>query len=290
MRAVRVASALLFLLAASGVGCPTDAPEPETPTPPDCTEFTNPEIAFAPIEDGQPTDFAVTVTVQVTDEDGVNTVLLYHRTEGVPDWNPPVFLTAVEGQEDIWSGEIPAAIVQEPGVDWYIQASDEADCQAVAYAPEDAPKSWFNFKTEISIFPIPVTEDFDSAGCARDIDDFAWTSYLGSFPQEIHAWRTDDRGPLSGGCSASHSEGIPGGVWECPVDGLGIERDNWLISPALDFTTKDSVAVRWFERHRESGVCDELHELYVSTGSPNPEGEDWPAGHPLHEPDDELDL
>lgn len=270
----RAAIVLLSLLCLASA-CDTAEPPEETPTPNDCDgKFTPPELQYVEIEDGQPTDFAVDVVIQAVDDDGIRNVLLYYRTEGVQDF-AFIFMTEIPDQENLFAGQIPAGVVREPGVDWYAVATDEAECEGVGQLPEEAPKSWLNFKTEISVFPIPVSEDFDSTNCAQDIDDLGWTSYIGSFPQERHAWKTDPRGPLSGNCSAYQDEGIPGGVWECPADGGGIERDNWLITPALDFTTKESIAVRWFERHRESGICDELHEVYVSTGSPNPESEDW---------------
>ena len=273
----RAASALLAVLGLVLVGCPTDGEDPTPePTPNDCDGvFTPPELAIVPIEDGQPTEFAVDVVVQAVDPDGINNVLLYYRTEGVADFSSFIFLTAIPDQVDLYGGQIPASVVREPGVDWYIVAADTAECVATARLPQDAPESWLNFKTEVSVHPIPVSEDFDSPDCAEDLDSLGWTSWIGSFPQERHAWKTDSRGPLSGECSAYHDEGIPGGLWPCPADGGGIERDNWLISPALDFTTKESVAVRWFERHRESGICDELHELYISTGSPDPSASDW---------------
>ena len=273
---LRAARLVLALACVVVVGCPTDGEDPTPePTPPDCDgEYTPPELAIVPIEDGRPTGFPVDVIVEAVDEDGINNVLLYYRTEGVLDW-AFIFLSEIPDQENLYGGQIPAGVVREPGVDWYIVAEDVGECATDARLPPDAPDSWLNFKTEVSVHPIPVSENFDTENCGEDLDDLGWTSWIGSFPQERHAWKTDPRGPLSGGCSAYHDEGIPGGLWPCPADGGGIERDNWLITPALDFTTKEAVAVRWFERHRESGICAELHELYVSTGSPDPAGEDW---------------
>ena len=269
-----LASLLLFALVPACV--PSDDDDDSTPEPA-CDNDTEPEVQVQAIEDGQPVDFEVQVIAQVSDPDGVSTVSLYYRTEGAAGFSFTFMSNEGTGSEDIYVGNIPASIVQDPGVNFYVRATDRVvPCTGESFSPAAAPDEWYSFTTRLDVELLPFYSNFEFDGSAcidSNIESLGWTVAFESFPQSIHNWRTDDRNPLSGSCSASHSEGIPGGFWECPPpDGEGtIVRKNWLISPPLDFSGKDLIAVRWFERHLDSGICAEAHQLYVSTTFPDPD-------------------
>ena len=264
-------------------GCPPPVDDDDASAEP-CDNAAPPVVLVQAVEDDQPVDFPVEVLAQVTDEDGVNTVSLYYRTEGQPGFTFDFMSNEGTGDESIYVGQIPATVVQDPGVEYYVRATDRSTgCQEEAFEPaagEDGPA---HFSTLLELQPLPYYEDFEtSVGCSgegTDVDELNWASVITSFLEGTHAWRLTDRNPLSGECAAFHSEGIPGGFWECPPpDGNGtIERDNWLVSEPLDFSGKDEIAVRWFQRRVTGGACAEVHSLYVSTGSPNPEAGEYEA-------------
>jgi len=266
---------LLLLLSA---GCPATSDDDDTTDPePLCENDTVPDVQVQPVEDGQPVGFEVQVVAQVSDPDGISTVSLYYRTEGAAGFSFTFMNNDETGAEDLFVGTIPASVAQDPGVEYYVRATDRVvPCTGEAFSPAAAPEEWHSFTTSLDLTSLPFYADFEfsDVDCiAGNIQDLGWVVAYQSFPQGIHNWRSDDRNPLSGSCSASHSEGIPGGFWECPPpDGNGnIVRKNWLVSPPLDFGGKDQVAMRWFERHLESGVCSESHALYVSTTFPDPD-------------------
>ena len=280
MRRLLLLGAVLALLTA----CPPTADDDDA-TEPACENPDTPEIAVQAVEDGQPVGFPVQVLAQVSDSAGISTVSLYYRTEGQPGFTFDFMTNEGTGADDIYWAEIPATVVQDPGVDFYVRATDQVTgCQAEALAPENAPdEAWYHFTTQLDLQPLPYyaffTPDGECGAEGSELDELGWQVAIEEFFESIHAWRLSDRSALSPHCGVYHSEGIPGGFWECPPpDGVGsINRDNWLISPPLDLSGKDAIAVRWFERHVPAGICSEAHGLYVSTGSPDPADEQYVA-------------
>jgi len=278
VRAVLTLSAATLLLAA----CPPPVTDDDDTTDAPC-ENEGPVILVQEVADEQPVGVPVEVIAQVSDDDGVSTVSLYYMTEGGPGFSFTFMSNEGTGDPNIYVAEIPASVVASPAVNFYVRATDSATggCQEESFSPSEGDEGPASFTVALDQFALPYTERFDTAGdCdteGSELDDLGWAVSIQSFPQGIHAWRLDDRSPLSGSCSASHSEGIPGGFWDCPPpDGTGtIVRKNWLISPPLDFTSKTDIAVRWFEKRVAAGPCAELHQLYVSTGSPDPTAEQF---------------
>jgi len=277
-----------ILVAVLGLGLSLGACDPgpnsdddDTPGPgEECDNDSAPEVLVQEIEAGQPVGFAVDVLAQVSDPQGINTVSLYYRTEGAPTFAFTFMSNEGTGSDDLYTATIPVSVVQAPGVDYYVRATDQVSpCTEESFSPAAAPEEWHHFETELDLSNLPYYADFDGDdACAEStLSAQDWLVAFQSFPQSIHNWRLDDRNALSGDCSVSHSEGIPGGFWECPPpDGEGtIVRKNWLISPPLDFRGKDTISARWFERRVESGLCGESHGLYVSTGSPDPDAGDY---------------
>jgi len=276
---------LMPLVAATALtnGCPPPVDDDDA-SDAACANTAAPVLLVQPVEDNQPVDVAVQVVAQVTDIDGVNTVSLYYRTEGQPGFTFDFMSNEGTGDESLYVGSIPASVIQDPGVDYYVRATDGlTGCQEESFEPAAGADEPAHFTTLLELRPLPFYETFETAdgcpGVGVEVGEVGWNSAVRSFPEGIHAWRLTDRNPLSGECAAFHSEGIPGGFWECPPpDGTGtIERDNWLISAPLDFSGKTDIAVRWFERRVTGGICAEAHALYVSTGSPHPDAGEYEA-------------
>ena len=266
--------ALLLFSGLSIVGCgPTGDDDTGTPEP-DCTNDEAPTLLVQPVEDGQPAGFPVEVLAQATDPDGINTVTLYYRHIGDPTFQF-VFMDLVGSEApDVFAAAIPGEFVLSPGAEFYLRVTDQlVPCTEQLFWPEQGPDGPESFTILEEVRPLPFSEgwEFTSPPEQTSVDDLGWTLAMLSLPQNIHAFRLDGRNPLSGDWAVSHGEGIPGGFWECPTQaGIGIDRDNWLVSPPLDLRTKEEIAVRWYERAVDGWFCDEVHELWISTTSPDP--------------------
>ena len=108
-------------------------------------DVTPPVIVHTPVADGRPRGVAVPVVAQVTDASGVAEVRLYFRASG-----DATFLSAIMTAEaqDEFRGELPAALVDGAGVDYYLEASDASDEQNTARDPEAAPATVHSFTIE----------------------------------------------------------------------------------------------------------------------------------------------
>ncbi len=265
--------ALTLLPVALFAGCPTDDDDDTTPVPEPCQrdeDRTDPELVAQGPEEPQTAGFAVDIVAQATDPDGINNVTLWYRNQGTTTFLSD-FMTLVDADNGIYQGQVPGNYVVEPGVEYYVTARDAGPCADESTYPE-APAPLLSFQTEVVVSPLPLYQDFELEECTLGADlANGWTAFSQAFPEDTHNWRSTPNNPFTGSCSVSHGEGVPG-IWECPPpEGDGnIKRLNWLISPALDFTTKTDIGLRWFERHQTVGSCLESHRVYVSTGSPSP--------------------
>ncbi|MCO4771662.1 MAG: choice-of-anchor J domain-containing protein [Deltaproteobacteria bacterium] len=277
-------SLLALPLAVGGLaGCPTtDDDDATTPEPEPCqrpTQREDPVLVVQGPEEAQTAGFPVEIVAAAGDDDGIALVTLYYRTQGATAFFPaqmtdtevPVEIDGDPGT--LFTAQIPGNYVVAPGVEYYVVARDAGPCADETTRPEDAPEpDVYQFDTIVVTTSIPLYSDFEDGTCESDEDLVGgWNTISQQFPDPGHSWRNDLRSPRSGSCSISHSEGAPG-LWDCPPpeDDGNVERLNWLVSPALDFSTKTAVALRWFEREQESGSCAELHSVYVSTGLPDP--------------------
>ncbi|MBW2699530.1 MAG: right-handed parallel beta-helix repeat-containing protein [Deltaproteobacteria bacterium] len=101
-----------------------------------------PVIVHTPIADGQPAGEDVLLEAQVTDSAGVDSVMVYFRAAGTSVLVGSI-MTSADGE---WfSGTIPAALVQQPGVEYYLEASDASDSQNVSRDPAGAPGQVHSF-------------------------------------------------------------------------------------------------------------------------------------------------
>lgn len=183
---------------------------------------TPPAITHTPIANGQVENSAVTVTADVTDGSGVGSVTLHYRVQGAPTYSSVVMAGATT-----WVAQIPAASVQTPGVEYYIEAVDVATPTTnTARVPAGAPGTPYVFAVSmvdtapptISHLPVqdgqrpnqPLTLDVDIAdGSGVSIADLRYRQ-AGAMN-----WTTV---PLAG-TSPNYTGTIPAGA----MQGSGIE-------------------------------------------------------------------
>jgi MYXO-CTERM domain-containing protein len=120
-----------------------------------------PSITHVPLADGQPAGTAIPVTALVTDPSGVASVTLHFRQQGTG-----TFLAAsMTAAGDTYSATIPAAIVQLPGIEYYLEAVDGAAAANVATLPAAGSNAPFVFSVAAvdaagpSIVHTPVADD-----------------------------------------------------------------------------------------------------------------------------------
>ncbi|MCB9764406.1 MAG: choice-of-anchor J domain-containing protein [Alphaproteobacteria bacterium] len=235
------------LLALALVGCKGDATDDSAPPNYGPTlVHTEPTETFIEGE-------GVTLAVEATDPDGVGEVTLYYRTVGDNYWSD-YSMTPDDG--DNWFASLPGGDMEAPGVEYYFKALDNLG--TVAYLPADI-SSDPPFVVDIIINgePLPFFEDFEVEAGQNDLYDLGWASYSDGF--RGYQWQLSSTRAYSGDISASHLRGI---------EGVG-EMDDWLISPALDFSGLSRLQVSW----REYGAATDgaQHSLMLSTGSRQPD-------------------
>lgn len=100
---------------------------------------TGPSITHTPVPNGQTAGVGVVVTAIVTDPSGVASVRLYYRPSGFPFYQD--FQLTQDG--DTWSGTIPDFAVTEPGVQYYLRATDQGGNATLS--PPTAPATPHSF-------------------------------------------------------------------------------------------------------------------------------------------------
>ncbi len=240
------ASLLALGLAIAGCPAPSDTGDPillEGPV----LEHTPPE---GTIVEGD----SVALTVTAVDPDGVEGVRLYHRELGSDSW-------AWEDMSEEGVAWAATLEIDDPGLEYYFKASDGGDPQAVSYLPASAGAEPFALEVLVRALPLPFTESFELSDGEDRLRDLGWVSYEAEFPG--YPWEL-----VSGGADAALS--VRHAVGNGDASDL---MDDWLIAPALDFSTLDAIQVSWYERGTETDRAD--HALYLSTGSRDPSDGDY---------------
>ena len=130
------------------------ATAPETPAsftlaaPPDAE---GPTVVVDTIRDEQPVGVDVVVTATVTDASGVGTVTLFYRTQGTSGFTSVTM--AAGATADTYQATIPAAAVASPGVDYYVEALDQAATANKTVAPTAGPTGPYTFTVDVPITP-----------------------------------------------------------------------------------------------------------------------------------------
>jgi MYXO-CTERM domain-containing protein len=104
-------------------------------------DFVPPVITHTEVGDGQAPGSPVTVTATITDTTGVGVANLYYGS--LSGSYASVTMTNVAG--NTWSAQVPAVIVNAPGVKYYIEAIDTSPTPNRAVLPAAAPTTFFDF-------------------------------------------------------------------------------------------------------------------------------------------------
>lgn len=215
-----------------------------------------PDIAHTaltgPLVEGEP----VTVSATVTDDEGVQSVDLLFRTEGVDFWDS----SAMElGEDGLYSTVVgPYA----PGLEYYIRAKDVIGAEATF--PVDGLAGPLSVEVLPATQGLPFIEDFEVSEGQTSLFTMDWgTPSLGF---DYYAWALNSRDAASGASAAFHSRGASSSS----------AMDDWLISPPLDFSSLPTIQVTWQERGSAVETI-EAHGLYLSTEGPDPSVHEYVA-------------
>ena len=110
-----------------------DAPYTFTVTP---LDEAGPTITHTPVEGDQPEGQGVAVAAHVTDPSGLASVTLYYRVSGAPTFETEPMVASLG---DNFVAQIPGASVTAAGVQYYIEAKDDAPAGNASVSPATAP-------------------------------------------------------------------------------------------------------------------------------------------------------
>lgn len=219
-----------------------------------------PELSHTPPEGTFAAGDAVQLDVDATDPDGVAAVVVYFRTEGSDYWD----VADLSADGSTWTAEVGP--LHDPGLEYYFKASDDGDPIGVSYLPADGAKVPFQLDVRPDTLSLPFEESFEvdeEAGLDTLLDLDWWSPSLGF---DGYNWDISLLYASEGLSSAYHTRGNDG------ADGI----DNWLVSPALDFSTVSDVMASWQEQGRSNSNYLN-HSLWISTGSRDPEDNEYIA-------------
>lgn len=104
-----------------------------------------PVIVHAPVANGQAPGEAVTVSATLQDATGIGSAVLFFRSQGSQVFGA-TNMARVNG--DVWAAQIPAFVVGEAGVEYYIAAQDSSPIPNTATSPAGAPGALYRFSVE----------------------------------------------------------------------------------------------------------------------------------------------
>lgn len=247
---------LLVLAALAGPLVACNGPEdtetdlPDAPTGPALEWVDQPSEALVEGE-------ALTITVQATDDDGVARVVTYYRTAGERTW-----ITAPdmeEGEDGSWTVTVPAEEVAAPGIELYFKGEDALG--EASFLPQNGVREPYVVDVRRVGLGLPYSQDFEEV-LNEDLRQIGWSERTRAFAG--YEWGLTTGRAFSGEASVVHRR-TPSTVDQ--------DIEDWLISPPLDLTTLPEVQVSWMEYGDGADLA--VHELYLSTGSPDPADGDF---------------
>jgi hypothetical protein len=190
-----------------------------------------------------PASVSLSLEVEAEDPDGVESVALFYRTQGDLVWEN---VDLEQGEGALWSAEL---VPDAPLLEYYFVGVDSSEYQVSSKLPTQADEAPFELPILVSGQPVPFTENFDLAVSRWSLYDLGWMEYSSGF--QGAAWELSENHSYTGSWSAYHAAG--------PEEET---ISDWLVSPALDFSTLSSAQVTWFQ---------------MSTGEEPGEGEPPPS-------------
>lgn len=203
---------------------------------------------------------ATTFDVTATDTEGVASVTLFHRVEGETTW---VQAPMTPGEDEVWTTTLEATDIDSPAVEYYFKATDAGDAPALSYLPAEAASEPYSLLVSVVGTPLPYVQGFEFDDTTTSLNDLGWANASLGF--RGYGWATSAAEAYEGTQSVFHSRGYTGIA----------EMEDWLISPALDFSAAADAQVTWRELGRQTTQAN--HALYVSTGSRDPADGDYIA-------------
>lgn len=203
---------------------------------------------------------ATTFVVTATDADGVKSVTMFHRIVGEPTW---VQAPMTPAADDTWTTTLESTDIDSPAVEYYFKAADVGDALASSYLPAEAAADPFSLAVSVLGIPLPYLQGFEFDETTATLSDLGWANASLGF--RGYGWATSQAVAYEGIQSVFHSRGFTGTR----------AMEDWLISPALDFSAVSSAQVTWREFGRQTTKAG--HALYVSTGSRDPAVGDYVA-------------
>lgn len=208
-------------------------PELSIPTPPGETIAGN-DIPFS---------------VNATDPDGVQAVTLYWRSAD-RDWGT---LTMVPGEGDAWTATLAGTEVVAPEISYYIKGTDDAEVPSNSYLPAEATAAPYTVPVAVQGITLPYIESFEDISYLTEINWHSASSATRGYSWDI--------------TTASASEGSQG-AWHPRGSASAGQIQDWLISPAMDFSTLSQISVSWYERG--ASIVSPNHQLYIGVGDSDP--------------------
>ncbi len=235
------------------IACTGEAPK-DTDIPLEGPELVHTELAA--VLEGTASVFEVTAT----DPEGVGSVTLYHRVEGETTW---VQAPMIEGEGGVWSTTLETTDVDDPGVEYYFKGIDDGDVPATSYLPAEAASAPYTLRVAVVGTPLPYVQGFEYDETTSTLSELGWANASLGF--NGYGWDTSATEAYAGTQSVFHSRGYTG----IP------EMEDWLVSPALDFSAAPNAQVTWREYGRQTSTAN--HALYVSVGSRDPDDGEYVA-------------
>ena len=192
---------------------------------------------------------SVDLVALAEDPDGVAGLRLYTRTQGSETWAWADMAQTGEG----WTSRVE---VEDPGLEYYFKAADDGEPQAVSYLPEAAGAEPFALPVLVQALALPFFEGFELDEGEDRVEDLGWATCESAFPG--YPWSLTEGGS-EGALRVRHALGTSD-----PEDLM----DDWLITPALDFSSLDRVGLSWYQQGTSPELAD--HGLYLSTTSRDP--------------------
>lgn len=199
--------------------------------------------------------FSLQFGATAVDPDGVGRVSLYYKADAQPLWTK----VDLENTGYGWVGSVPDTAVLAPGLSYYFEAVDNSPYLGTTLYPIGGEAEPLHLDVLVQGRPLPWIEDFEGAATAGNLFDLDWSEVGSGFPG--YPWDVTGNQHDSGAWSAGHNGGLEG------VDAI----DDWLVSPAIDFSTEADIQVTWSERgDNVDRMLAGGHSLWISVGDPDP--------------------
>lgn len=227
-------------------------------------EYIGPELSHTP-PDATLAGSDLGFSVEATDPEGVLGVTLYWKSS-IQGWTP----INMSPDGSTYTTTLPGEDVVAPTIEYYFKATDAGSPAASSYLPIETDSAPFSVAISIDGQGLPYYQGFEEVSSLVEA-----------------GWHAASQGPRGYGWDIS-PDGVEGeqGAWH-PRGNADIGKlQDWMISPALDFSSLQNIQVTWQEKGVSAEDAD--HSLYIGVADSDPTdgsftlvntvpapGEDW---------------